>query len=77
MLHVENEIREFFDKLTKDDLKSLLVEAGFEVEDGIGQVIYSQELEGEVSFKLTSPYQGKPNEFENNGENITAFPMAS
>jgi len=57
MKNYREEAVEFFESLSKEELKSLLSNAGFEVEDGAGEVIFTEELEGEVSFSIKANYK--------------------
>lgn len=37
------EIKKYYDGLTKEELKQRLIEAGFEVEDGEGKIIFTEQ----------------------------------
>ncbi|MBG9656281.1 hypothetical protein [Cytobacillus firmus] len=62
-----NEIsKKYLESLSREELKSLLLEAGFEVEDGVGEVIFTESLEAECHFtikghiELTNDYSYQP-----------------
>lgn len=48
-----NEIsKKYFESLSKEELKGILLEAGFEVEDGVGEIIFTESLEAECHFTI-------------------------
>jgi predicted flavoprotein YhiN len=72
MTRAEKEAKELFNSLSKDDLIELLVDSGFEViEQGSGQVIYSDTLSGSVhgTFKTKLPTT-------NYEVGVSSFPVA-
>lgn len=46
------ETKNYLESLNREELQALLVDAGFEVENGEGQVIFTEQLEAEVSFTI-------------------------
>jgi hypothetical protein len=52
MKNYREEAKNYLESLNREDLQALLVDAGFEVEDGEGQVIYTEQLEAEVNFTI-------------------------
>lgn len=65
-------LESFFDGLNKDQFKNLLIEAGFEVEDGEGKIVYTDDSESQLSFKIEAKYDSKSNK-ENVTDNIMPF----
>ena len=44
MDNAREEVKEFLNSLSRDELKELLVESGFEVEDGKGGIVFTDDL---------------------------------
>lgn len=71
MTKAEQEAKELFDALSKEELISLLTESGFEVVEGQGRVIFSDS----VSATIKSTYQTKVPETKSES-GINSFPVA-
>lgn len=62
---LKQELREYFDGMTREEIKELFTGLGFEVEDGKGKIIYTdakQEFELNAkgdSFKMNQTYNFK------------------
>lgn len=53
--NAEAEAKAFFENLSRDEFIGMLEDAGFDVSDGEGQVIYTDEL----NFKVSTTYNAK------------------
>ncbi|MGG4268372.1 hypothetical protein [Peribacillus simplex] len=52
MKNYNADAKNFLEGLSRDELKELLMDAGFEVEDGPGEIIIEEQLEAEVHFSV-------------------------
>jgi hypothetical protein len=68
----------FFDDLNREEFIQLLIESGFDVSDGEGTIIFTGEVEEEISFTLSmDEFVLCDAETFNSKEKINAFPWAS
>lgn len=75
-MSMEKNNKSIFDGLNREQFKELLIEAGFEVEDGEGKLIYTDEVKSEFYFAIDSKYGSKKDEVNKNDKNMPSFPIA-
>ncbi|MBS3948430.1 MAG: hypothetical protein KGZ57_09075 [Dethiobacter sp.] len=67
------EARLYFDSLSTEELKTVLTEAGFEVREGSGKIIFT-ELEG---FIIKTTFKANSKQVRTKRFDISPFPVAS
>lgn len=75
-MSVEKNNKSIFDGLNRDQFKELLIKAGFEVEDGEGKLIYTDEVKSEFNFVIDSKYVGKKEPVNKIDKSMPSFPIA-
>ena len=60
-MDIEKEVKSIFENLTRDEFIKLLKDSGFEVRDGSGRVIYTEESDyvAEKQFFISVKYEMK------------------
>ncbi|WP_339285490.1 hypothetical protein [Paenibacillus sp. FSL R5-0486] len=79
MSDIQKSIDNFFDEMDRDEFVNLLKEAGFEVENGEGHVIFSEaesySYENKTTFTIGGTYKSKYSPKTNHVAG--SFPLAS
>lgn len=78
MSDLQKRVDDFFDSMDRDQFVDLLAEAGFEVEDGLGRVIFTEEkyfLEDKKKFSVDLTYKSTYRQKTNNV--AWSYPFAS
>ena len=79
MSDIQKRVDDFFDSMDRDEFVNLLIEAGFEVEDGEGRIIFTEAekyfLEDEIKFSIEVTYKSTYRQQTNN--EAGSYPFAS
>ena len=72
------EAQEYFRSLSTEDLKQVLINAGFDVRNGAGRIIFTNQVEEKVGFTIKSTFKSvrKDSLTRTMKVNVLSFPVA-